>query len=360
MRKLGKKHWTTLTLLSCLFLTACGGGGGQTADAPKTDTTAPSTQQADAGKAEKPAEKLKIGITQIIEHPSLDASREGFIKALSDNGYVDGETVEIEYQSAQGDQSTVSTIAQKFASDKKDAILAISTPSAQAIVKTTEGTDIPVFFTAITDPLSAKLVDNLEKPGKNITGTSDTHPDAIKSMMKTITELFPDAKKVGVIYNSGEANSVVNVDNAKKAMAEFGLEPVEANASNATEVKQAAESLLGRADVMYIPKDNTAVGALNAIIKVAEDNDVPMFVGEMDSVKNGGFAGFGTDYFELGYLTGEMAVKVLKGEAKVGDIPVQFPKELKLAVNKKAAENEGIDLEKLMPVLNPYNPLIIE
>lgn len=348
------KSWISrAALLSCLVLTACGGQG----EAPKAQETATTG----TAPAEKPAgEKLKVGITQIIEHPALDASREGFIKALADNGYVDGETIEIDYQSAQGDPSTVNTIAQKFASDKKDVVLAISTPSAQSLVKATQGTDIPVFFAAITDPLSAKLVDNVEKPGKNITGGSDTHPDAIKKAMSALKELFPEAKKIGIIYNSGEANSVVNVENAKKALSEIGLEPVEANASNATEVKQAAESLLGRADVIYVPKDNTAVAALKAVVKVAEDNDVPLFVGEMDSVKNGGFAGFGIDYFKHGYSIGEMAVKVLKGEAKVGDIPVLYPQEINLAVNKEAAANEGLELEKLMPVIKKFNPVFIE
>ncbi|MFY0544328.1 ABC transporter substrate-binding protein [Brevibacillus sp. H7] len=344
--KRGKHLAKGLALMLCLFLAACG-------NQPAAEQASSGSAQQTGSNAEK---KLKIGITQIIEHSALDASREGFIAALKDNGFEDGKNIEIDFQSAQGDPSTVTSIAQKFVSDKKDAILAISTPSAQSIVKATEGTDIPVFFTAITDPLKAKLVDNLEKPGKNVTGTSDTHPESIKSSIRSIKEFFPESKKVGIIYNSGEANSVVNVENAKKALAENGLEPVEVNASNATEVKQAAESLIGRVDALYIPKDNTAVAALKSIVKVAQDNKLPMFVGEMDSVRNGGFAGFGIDYKELGYETGLMAVKVLKGEAKAGDMPVQFPKELRLAVNKEAAKNQGIDLEKLKAVLEKYNP----
>ncbi|HJV45243.1 MAG TPA: ABC transporter substrate-binding protein, partial [Bacillota bacterium] len=320
-----KKKWlASLTVLSCLFLSAC--GASKPADAPKDASAKPAADK-----------KFKVGITQIIEHPSLDASRQGFIAALKDNGFVDGQNIEIDYQSAQGDANTVNTISQKFVNDKKDLILAIATPSAQSLVKATSGTNIPVLFTAITDPLGAKLVDNLEKPGKNVTGYSDTHPEAIKKSITTIKEMFPNTKKVGVIYNSGEANSVVNVNNAKKAMAEIGLDPVEVNASNATEVKQAAESLIGRVDVLYVPKDNTVVAAIKAVVKVAEENHVPLFVGEMDSVKAGGFAGFGADYFELGRSTGEMAVKILKGEAKAGDIPVQFPKEIHLAINKEAA-----------------------
>ena len=330
-----KKKWlTTVTLLSCLFLSACG-GGNKPADAPKADSNTGAKTEASKPAADK---KFKIGISQIVEHPSLDASRQGFIAALKENGFEDGKNIEIDYQNAQGDANTINTISQKFVGDKKDLVLAIATPNAQSLVKATAGTNIPVLFTAITDPLSAKLVDNLEKPGKNVTGYSDTHPDAIKNAVSSIKEMFPNAKKVGIIYNSGEANSVVNVNNAKKAMASAGLEAVEANASNGSEVKQAAESLVGRADVIYVPKDNTVVAALKAVIKVAEDNHIPLFVGEMDSVKNGGFAGFGTDYYELGHSTGEMAVKILKGEAKPGDLAVQFPKELHLAVNKEAAK----------------------
>ncbi|WP_235827919.1 ABC transporter substrate-binding protein [Brevibacillus migulae] len=342
-----------MLLALCLLLTACGtqtGGGNQsTSDA------------SGAGKSgDASGKKLQIGITQIIEHPSLDATREGFIAALKDNGFEDGKNIDIEYVSAQGDPSTVMTIAQKFAGDKKDAILAISTPSAQSLVQTTDGTDIPVFFAAITDPLKAKLIENVEKPGKNVTGISDTHPDSIKSTMYAIKEFFPEAKKVGIIFNSGESNSVVNVDNAKKALAEIGLEPVEANANNTSEVKQAAQSLVGRVDAIYVPKDNTVVAALKSVVMVAEENKIPLFVGEMDSVKSGGFAGYGIDYHDHGYETGLMAVKVLKGEAKPGDLPVQFPKELKMAVNKEAAANQGIDLNKLKTALDKINPVYID
>jgi putative ABC transport system substrate-binding protein len=334
-------------LLLSLLLAAC--TSQPTSDKPK--------EQANGDQKEGEKKKVHIGITQIIEHPALDAAREGFIKALKENGFADAE---IDYQSAQGDPSTVASIAQKFVADKKDAILAISTPSAQSMVKATEGTDIPVFFTAITDPLSAKLVDNLEKPGKNITGYSDTHPETINKLITLIKELKPDAKKVGIIYNSGEANSVVNVESAKKALTQNGMQAVEVNASNTTEVKQAAESLVGKADVIYVPKDNTAVAALKTIVQVAEKHKIPLFAGETDSVRNGAFAGFGADYEDLGYQTGLMAIKVLKGEAKAGDLPVGFPKDLTLGVNKEAAKNEGIDLEKIKPIIEKYNPVYFE
>ncbi|WP_047153431.1 ABC transporter substrate-binding protein [Aneurinibacillus tyrosinisolvens] len=344
-----KKILGVVLLAVFLLLAAC---GNQPASGGKSEEKASGDQ-----KSTETKKKVSIGITQIIEHPALDASREGFIQALKDNGFADAD---IDFQSAQGDPSMVSSIAQKFAADKKDAILAIATSSAQSVVKATEGTDIPVFFTAITDPLGAKLVDNLEKPGKNVTGYSDTHPEAINKLVALMKELMPDKKTVGIIYNSGEANSVVNVNNAKKAMDKNGLKAVEVNAGNTSEVKQAADSLVGKVDMLYIPKDNTAVAALKTIVQVAEQNKIPMFVGEMDSVRNGGFAGFGADYKDLGYKTGLMAVKVLKGEAKPGDLPVQFPKELNLGVNKEAAANEGIDLGKLKAQLDKYNPVYFE
>ncbi|MBN6186800.1 ABC transporter substrate-binding protein [Aneurinibacillus sp. BA2021] len=337
-------------LLFCVMLAAC--SSTKTSSEPQQKQA---SGEQKAGQGSK--EKVSIGITQIIEHPALDAAREGFIQALKENGY---ENADIDYTSAQGDPSTVASIAQKFAADKKDAILAISTPSAQAMVKATQNTDIPVFFTAITDPISAKLVDNLEKPGKNVTGYSDTHPQTIDKLVALIKELKPDTKNVGIIYNSGEANSVVNVENAKKALEANGMKAVEVNASNTTEVKQAAESLVGKADVIYVPKDNTAVAALKTIVQVAEKNKMMMFAGEMDSVRNGAFAGFGADYHDLGYQTGLMAVKVLKGEAKAGDLAVGFPKDLKLGVNKEAAANEGIDLEKIKPIVEKYNPVYYE
>ncbi len=191
---------------------------------------------------------VKIGITQIVEHPSLDAAREGFIAALKDGGYIDGDNLKLDVQIAQSDMNNNTAIAQKLVSDKSDLILAIATSSAQAVAQQTK--DIPVLFTAITDPLGAKLVESLDMPGANLTGTSDTHPEAVKKTMEFIKEFFPNAKKVGVIYNSGEQNSIVNVEKAKKVMEELGLMAVEATVSNSAEVKQAADSLVGRADVI--------------------------------------------------------------------------------------------------------------
>ncbi|WP_240675744.1 ABC transporter substrate-binding protein [Ammoniphilus sp. CFH 90114] len=338
-----RKIFVPIVCSLMMLMTACGGSSSTTQPAepakPAESTAAPA-----AGNAEK--KTVKIGITQIVEHPSLDAAREGFLAGLKDGGYVEGENLKVDIQIAQGDMNNNTTIAQKFAADKVDLILAIATPSAQAAAQATS--DIPIFFTAITDPLGAKLVGSLEQPGKNVTGTSDTHPEAIPNTVKTIKEFFPDAKNVGVIYNSGEQNSVVNVENAKKVMQEQGLTAVEATASNSSEVKQAVESLVGRVDVIYVPKDNTAVSALESVTQVANQNKIPMFVGEMDSVKRGGFAGFGFEYYDLGYTTAKMAMEVLDGSKKPADIPVGFPEELNLVINKKAAEAQGVTLTEAM------------
>lgn len=304
-----------------------------------------SSKESSSNAKEEKQKQVKIGILQLVEHPSLDAAREGFVEALKDAGYVEGENLTIDYQNAQGDVNNNMTIAQNFVADGNDLIFAITTSSAQAVAKTTQ--DIPIIFTAITDPVGANLVESLEKPGGNVTGTSDTHPNAIKNTIKSIKEFFPETKKVGIVYNSGEPNAVTNVENAKKVLKEIGLEPVFASISTSSEVKQAAESLVDRVDVFYVPKDNTVVASLESIIKVANEHDKPTFVGEGDSVKRGTFASFGFEYHDLGYTTGKMAVDVLKGK-KPSEIPVGFPESLELYINKSAAKEEGITLTEEM------------
>ncbi|WP_070121566.1 ABC transporter substrate-binding protein [Bacillus marinisedimentorum] len=314
-----------------IILAACGSSASEETDG-ETKT---------AGAKTDAKESVTVGITQIVEHPSLDAAREGFIEALKDNGYEEGVNLKLDTQLAQGDMSNNQSIAQKFAGDEVDLIFAISTPSAQAALSST--TTIPILFTAITDPVGAELVKSFDSPGGNATGTSDTHPDAIKNTMESIAAFFPDAKKVGIIYNSGEQNSRVNVENAKKAMEGLDLQSVEATVATTSEVKQAAQSLIGRVDVIYIPKDNTVVAGLESVIGIANEKDIPLFVGESDSVKRGGFAGFGFEYHDLGYRTGEMAVDVLNGKAPA-EIPVEYPETLDLMINKKAAADQGIEV----------------
>lgn len=295
----------------------------------------------EAGEGEK--KKVKIGISQIVEHPSLDATREGIIKALKDEGYVEGKNLEVDVQIAQGDMGNNTTIAQKFASGNYDVIVGIATPSAQAIAQATAKTDIPVVFSVVTDPLGAKLVKDLKKPEKNITGVSDSHPEAVEKTIESVKEFFPEAKSVGILYNAGEQNSVSEVKKAEKIIKDNGLKVVKTTVANTSEVKQAAESMVGRADVIFLPRDNTVISALPSVVKVANDQDIPLFTSDADSVKGGAFAAYGFEYADLGYTTGNMVLEILNGK-KPNELPVRFPEKLELVINEKAAEEQGIKL----------------
>lgn len=281
---------------------------------------------------------FKIGVTQIVEHPSLDAAYEGFKKALEDEGL----KVDYDVQIAQGDQNNNQTIANNFVGDGVDLIFANSTPSALGALNATK--DIPIVFTSVTDPVGGQLVKSMDEPGPNITGTTDTHPDAIPNTVKFMEEQF-DGKNVGVIYNAGEQNSLAQINLVKDSMKGTDLKLVEATVSNSSEVKQASESLIGKVDMIYIITDNTVVSALESVIQVANDQDIPLFVGELDSVNRGGFAAYGFDYKDIGYEAGVMAAQILKGEKQPSDLPVQYPQKLKLVINKEAAKEENIELK---------------
>jgi putative tryptophan/tyrosine transport system substrate-binding protein len=298
-----------------------------------------STDKASSDGGEKKQDSYVIGVTQIVEHPSLDEAYKGFQAALKDKGL----DVEYNVQIAQGDMNNNQTIAQNFVGDGVDLIFANSTQSALGALNATK--DIPIVFTSVTDPIGAGLVKSFEEPGANITGTTDTHPDAIPNTIKFIDK-YEKGTKVGMIFNSGEQNSVAQIDMVKKAMKGTDLKLVEAPVSTSAEVKQAAESLVGSADVIYIITDNTVVSALESVIKVASDEDIPLYVGELDSVKRGGFAAYGFNYYDIGYQTGEMAASILTGEKKPSEIPVQYPDKLKLLINKKAAGDMGVELLK--------------
>ncbi|MBE4906714.1 ABC transporter substrate-binding protein [Bacillus luteolus] len=280
----------------------------------------------------------KVGVTQIVEHPSLDKALEGFQKALSDKGL----SVEYDVQIAQGDQNNNQTIATNFVGDKVDLIFANSTPSALSALNATS--EIPIVFTSVTDPVGAGLVEAMDKPGKNITGTTDNHPDAIPNTIKFINEYF-QGNTVGMIYNSGEQNSLAQIELVEKAMEGTNLKTKLVSVSTSAEVKQAAESLVGAVDVIYIITDNTVASALESVIQVANDADIPLFVGELDSVERGGFAAYGFDYFDIGYEAGLMAAQLLTQEKAASDLPVQYPQNLKLLINKTSANEMGIKLK---------------
>lgn len=302
-----------------------------------------------AGDSEKGGadKEFKVGITQFAPHPSLDAATEGFKKALKDKGI----KVSYDEQNAQADMNNTQTIANNFVGDKVDLIFANATPSATAALNATK--DIPIIFTSVTDPVGAGLVEAFDKPGKNITGTTDNHPEATEKTISFITDEVK-AKNVGVIYNSGEQNSVVQVDEVKKIAEEKGAKLVEVSVSTTAEVKQAAESLVGRVDAIYIPTDNTVVTALDSVIAVANSKKIPLFVGELDSMKKGAVAASGFSYFDLGYQSGVMAADILSGNKKASEIPVELPNSLKLVINTKAAEAQGLTVNEAWKSLGEF------
>lgn len=355
-----------MTLILAIF---AGCGAKNTTEGGKASSTpAPEVAATKAPEATKPApeaaKKVNIGISQIVEHPSLDEARKGFLAALKDNGYIEGENLVIDYKNAQGDGPTQATIAQKFVADKKDLILGIATPTAQAIAQATQtsadGKNIPVLFTAVTDALDAKLVQSNEKPGSNVTGTVDMHPEAVSKLMEFIAKNVTDVKAVGIVSNPGEANSVVNVKMAEENLTKLGLKVVKAAATNSNEVQTAAQSLIGKVQAIYVPSDNTVVGALDTVIQVADKNKLPLFVAEKDSVKKGGVASYGFEYYDLGYATGKMAVDILKNGKKPADIPVGYAEKVNLAINLKAAEKQGLKVTDEMKAEAKANNYLFE
>lgn len=285
------------------------------------------------------AAPLRVGITQIVEHPSLDQARQGFIDRLGELGYVEGVDIVYDIQSAQGDLATAQTIARKFQADGVDLILAIATPTAQATAHIVK--DIPILITAVTDPVAADLVQSIERPGTNVTGTSDLTP--VREQLELLKEIVPQARRVGVVYNAGEVNSVVQVELARQAAASLGFTLVEATAANSSEVLQAAQSLQGRVDAIYVPTDNTVVSALESVILVAERARLPLIAGEADSVAKGALATLGIDYYKLGRQTADIAYRVLQGEDPAG-IPIEYLNDLDLVVNVAAAKRMGVTI----------------
>lgn len=287
------------------------------------------------------ADGVTVAVTAIVEHPALDAVRDGIKDELEANGYKVGGNLTFVYESAQGNPATAAQIARKFIGDKPDVIVAIATPSAQAAVSATS--EIPVVFSAVTDPLGAKLVSNFEKPGGNVTGLSDMSP--IGQHLDLIKEVTPGAKRIGVAYNPGEANAVALVDLLKSEAPGKGLSIVTASAPKSSDVLAAARSLVGKVDAIYVPTDNTIVTALESVIKVGIENGIPVYSGDTESVNRGTIAALGFNYYDIGRQTGKVVLRILKGE-KPGDIPVRIADGTDLFVNPAAAKKMGVSIPK--------------
>ena len=322
------KKFSMLTAAAALSLSlaACG-----------SDDEKDKNASGDDGK-DKAAETYKIGVSQFVTHPSLDEATKGFKAALEEAG------LDVEYvdKNANGEQPNAQSIAQEFVGSDIDLIFANATPSAQAVAGATN--EIPIVFTSVTDAVGAELIESMEAPGGNVTGTVDLHPDTIANTVDFLAKEL-GVKKVGTVYNTGEQNSVVQIEAVKKALEEAGVELVEAAVSTSAEVKTAAESLVGKVDSFYIITDNTVVSALESVIDVANTNKLPMMVGELDSVERGGLGAYGFSYYDIGFEAGQKAVEILKDGKKPGDIPATYPANLKLTINQKTLDNLGLELK---------------
>lgn len=296
------------------------------------------------GTKDQPASKtdkvFRIGVNQFVTHDALDASYQGFVDALAEAGYKDGENIVIDLNNAQGDPSNANTIATKLVNDNNDLILAIATPSAQAVANATK--DIPILITAVTDPQGSGLVASNEAPGGNVSGTSDLTP--IKEQIELLIKLVPTAKKIAILYCSSESNSKIQADIAKDAAKSLGIEAFEATVSNSNEIQQVVQSLVGKVDAIYAPTDNTIASGMPTVGMVANENKIPVICGEKGMVDKGGLATFGIDYYNLGKITGQQAVKIIEGKATISEMPIEYlPFEgFKLTVNEEVADKIGI------------------
>ena len=285
------------------------------------------------------AETLRIGIIQPMEHESLDAAREGFVQALADHGYTDGDTIVLDYQNAQGDSSALLTISQRFVGDDCDLVLAIGTGTAQSIASQTS--EIPVLITAVTDPVDAGLVQSSEAPGTNVTGTNDMNP--IREQLELIPEILPDAQTVGLIYTSSEDNSILQIEEAKAILEEMNLDYVEQTVTGSNDVQQAVQSIVTRCDAIYIPTDNTFASPMPLVGSVVMESGTPVICGATGMVEAGGLITLGLNYYNLGYQTGEMAVQVLEG-ADPASMPVQSQNQYDYVVNEEMLSALGMEL----------------
>lgn len=321
MKKYGKP---VLALILCALIIAAGTGCAD-------------TEKADSQSGEK---VLNVGIVQYMDHVALDAARQGFVDALSDNGYVDGDNITIDLQNSQGDQSNLSTISDRFVSNNMDLVLAIATPATQAVAGKT--TEIPILGTAVTDYVSARLVDSNDAPGGNVTGTTDMNP--IKEQIDLLVKLVPGVKTVGVLYTSSEDNSILQAAMAKEAIEKLGLKYVEATVTNSNDVQQATQSIVSQCDAIYIPTDNVFASAMPVVHGVTSVSKTPVICGESGMVNNGGLATLGINYYDLGYQTGLMGVKILKGEAEPATMPIESAAKFDFAINGTVAEEIGLTI----------------
>ena len=285
------------------------------------------------------AEMKSVAITSIVEHPALDNVRKGVEDELKAQGYIVGKNIKIQYQSAQGNNATAAQIAKKFAGDKPDVIVGIGTPSAQALAASTRS--IPVVFSAVTDPVGAKLVKSWSASGGNVTGVSDMLP--LGPQIELIKKVVPSVKTVGFVYSPGEVNSTIVLKQLKDDLAKQNIKLIGVPAQQTTVVPSAVKSLKGKVDVIYSTTDNNVVSAYESMYKAAVESKIPLVAADTDSVKRGAAAALGANYYDMGRQTGKMVARILKGE-KPGAIAAEKPQKTYLVVNPEAAKRQGVTL----------------
>lgn len=328
-----KKKILAVLLTAVCTMGMVAGCGGNTSDNGTAGTQA----------AEASGDSYKIGISQFAEHGSLDNCREGFLEGLKEAGIEEGKNLTVEYQNAQTDTGTASTIADSFVSGKVDMICAIATPCASSAYNSCLNTDIPVVYTAVSDPVSAGLANEDGTSIGNITGSSDILP--VEEQLKMIREMMPEAKKIGILYTTSEANSCSTIEQYKSLTGDYGFEIVDTGINTSADIEIAATDLVSKVDCLCNLTDNTVVNALQTVLDKANNASIPVFGSEIEQVKSGCVASMGIDYFQLGVETGAMAAKILKGEATAQDTNFITASKAELYVNTAAADKIGMKLD---------------
>lgn len=340
-----------LAIAMTMAMTACGGTSEPKAE--EVSTTATESTASTEGT-------FTIGISQFAEHGSLDNCREGFLAGLAEEGIVEGENLTVLFDNSQADMGTASTIADNFVSQKVDLICAIATPSAMSAYNSCLKTEIPVIYTAVSDPVAAGLANDDGTSVGNVTGTSDALP--VTNQLEMIREILPQAEKIGILYTTSETNSESTIAEYKKYAADYGFEIVDSGINTIADVPMAAADLSSRVDCITNLTDNTVVSALQTVLDAADKEGIPVFGSEVEQVKNGCVASMGLEYYELGKQTGAMAAKVLKGEAKASELDYEIITEASLYVNTAAADKAGLvlDEEFVNGAYEKFDEIIVE
>lgn len=340
-----------MAIAMTMAMTACGG-----TSEPKAEEVSTTATEGTASTEET----FTIGISQFAEHGSLDNCREGFLAGLAEEGIVEGENLTVLFDNSQADMGTASTIADSFVSQKVDLICAIATPSAMSAYNSCMKTEIPVIYTAVSDPVAAGLANDDGTSVGNVTGTSDALP--VTNQLEMIREILPEAEKIGILYTTSETNSESTIAEYKKYAADYGFEIVDSGINTIADVPMAAADLASRVDCITNLTDNTVVSALQTVLDAADKEGIPVFGSEVEQVKNGCVASMGLEYYELGKQTGAMAAKVLKGEAKASELDYEVITEASLYVNTAAADKAGLvlDEEFVNGAYEKFDEIIVE